>query len=35
MKRLDLRYVRDASLWLDLWILFKTVPAVLSSAFED
>jgi lipopolysaccharide/colanic/teichoic acid biosynthesis glycosyltransferase len=35
MMRLDLRYVREASLWLDLSILFKTVPAVLSSAFED
>jgi lipopolysaccharide/colanic/teichoic acid biosynthesis glycosyltransferase len=35
MMRLDLRYVREASLWLDLSILFKTIPAVLSSAFED
>ena len=32
MIELDLRYVRQASLWLDLRILFRTVPAVLGSA---
>jgi len=32
MMDLDLRYVREASPWLDLRILFMTVPAVLSSA---
>ena len=30
MIRMDLDYIRDASLWLDLKILFLTVPAVLS-----
>jgi exopolysaccharide production protein ExoY len=29
MVRLDLRYVRDWSVWLDIKILFKTVFAVL------
>jgi lipopolysaccharide/colanic/teichoic acid biosynthesis glycosyltransferase len=32
MMDLDLRYVRQASPWLDLRILFMTVPAVLASA---
>jgi len=27
---LDARYLRERSLLLDLWILFKTLPAVLS-----
>ena len=35
MMRLDLRYVREASLRLDLAILCKTVPAVLGGVFED
>lgn len=30
MINLDLEYIRDASLWLDLKILFLTVPAILS-----
>ena len=30
MIRMDLEYIRDASLWLDVKILFLTVPAVLS-----
>jgi lipopolysaccharide/colanic/teichoic acid biosynthesis glycosyltransferase len=30
MIRMDLDYIRDASVWLDLKILFLTVPAVLS-----
>lgn len=29
MCEMDLAYIRDWSLWLDLWILFKTVPVVL------
>jgi len=29
MCELDLAYIRDWSLWLDLSILFKTVPVVL------
>ena len=32
MMELDLRYVRQASLWLDLRILFMTAPALLASA---
>jgi len=32
MMELDLRYVREASTWLDLRILVMTVPAVLASA---
>jgi len=31
MMELDLRYVREASLWLDLVVLAMTVPAVLAS----
>ena len=27
--RLDLQYMREQSVWLDLWILLKTVPVVL------
>jgi len=30
MIRMDLDYVRDASLWLDLKLLFRTIPAVIS-----
>jgi len=30
MVRLDLRYVRDQSIWLDLKILLKTPAAILS-----
>jgi lipopolysaccharide/colanic/teichoic acid biosynthesis glycosyltransferase len=30
MIELDLRYVREQSLWLNAWILLRTVPAVLS-----
>ena len=29
MCEMDLAYIRDWSLWLDLWILFRTVPVVL------
>jgi len=29
LMRLDLLYVKDFSLWLDCWILLKTLPAVL------
>jgi lipopolysaccharide/colanic/teichoic acid biosynthesis glycosyltransferase len=32
---LDIRYARDLSLWIDLWILFKTVPAVLGQAKDN
>jgi lipopolysaccharide/colanic/teichoic acid biosynthesis glycosyltransferase len=27
--RLDLQYIVSRSFWLDLWIIIKTVPAVL------
>ena len=30
MVRMDIEYVRDASLWLDLKILFLTIPAIIS-----
>lgn len=29
--RLDLQYIREQSIWLDLWILLKTIPAVILS----
>jgi len=29
--RLDLEYIDNWSLWLDIWILFRTIPAVLFS----
>jgi lipopolysaccharide/colanic/teichoic acid biosynthesis glycosyltransferase len=29
MMRLDAAYVRRRSFWLDLWILFRTIPAIL------
>jgi lipopolysaccharide/colanic/teichoic acid biosynthesis glycosyltransferase len=35
MVRLDLEYIARRSLWLDLSILIRTVPAVLSSAGAD
>jgi lipopolysaccharide/colanic/teichoic acid biosynthesis glycosyltransferase len=28
--RMDMQYVRSSSLWLDLWLLARTIPAVLS-----
>jgi len=31
MIRMDIQYVQNASLWLDLKVLFLTIPAVLSS----
>jgi lipopolysaccharide/colanic/teichoic acid biosynthesis glycosyltransferase len=30
MMRLDLEYIRGWSLWFDIWLLLRTVPAVLS-----
>ena len=30
MIKLDLEYVRRRSVWLNVWILLRTVPAVLS-----
>ena len=30
MARLDIQYIENRSLWLDLWILFRTVPSVVS-----
>lgn len=35
MMRLDLQYVRDASLWLDLKILARTGPALLTEALRS
>jgi lipopolysaccharide/colanic/teichoic acid biosynthesis glycosyltransferase len=32
MIRLDLEYIHDQSLWLDIEILLKTIPAVLSGS---
>jgi hypothetical protein len=29
MIRLDVDYARNKSLWLDCWIIFKTVPALI------
>lgn len=34
MMRLDIDYVRNKSLWLDLKILLKTVPTILGQVFE-
>lgn len=31
MMRLDLEYIRRWSLWFDIWLLMRTVPAVLST----
>jgi lipopolysaccharide/colanic/teichoic acid biosynthesis glycosyltransferase len=31
MMQMDLHYVRNRSLWLDVKLLFLTLPAVLSS----
>jgi lipopolysaccharide/colanic/teichoic acid biosynthesis glycosyltransferase len=30
--RLDIRYIRNYSLWLDVKILLKTIPAVISKS---
>ncbi len=27
--KLDVQYIQSQSLWLDLWIMLKTVPAIL------
>lgn len=35
MMRLDLRYIRERSVWMDLWIIFKTVPVTIGLFFED
>jgi lipopolysaccharide/colanic/teichoic acid biosynthesis glycosyltransferase len=35
MVRMDLRYIGNCSLWLDLRILAKTVPVVLSCDGAD
>jgi len=32
MIRLDIRYARELSLWLDLRIVLKTVPTILAEA---
>ncbi|HEU6449321.1 MAG TPA: sugar transferase [Verrucomicrobiae bacterium] len=34
MMNLDIRYVREKSLWLDLKILAKTIPAILIQVYE-
>jgi lipopolysaccharide/colanic/teichoic acid biosynthesis glycosyltransferase len=35
MVRLDLEYVRNQSLWLDIQILFLTIPAAISGQGAD
>jgi len=35
MMELDLRYVREASPWLDLKVLAMTAPALLASAARE
>jgi lipopolysaccharide/colanic/teichoic acid biosynthesis glycosyltransferase len=35
MIRLDIRYARNVSFWLDVKILCKTVPAILEQLYED
>ncbi len=34
MIRLDIKYAKKFSIWMDLWILFLTVPAVISLIIE-
>ena len=35
MIRLDLRYIRERSVFMDLWIILKTIPVTIGLFFED
>jgi lipopolysaccharide/colanic/teichoic acid biosynthesis glycosyltransferase len=34
MMRLDIRYAHEKTLWMDLWIIAKTIPALIVQALE-
>lgn len=35
MIRLDIKYERNMSLWWDLWIIFRTIPALITYAIQS
>src|SRR5208283_2113683 len=35
MMRLDISYTREKTLWLDLKIILKTIPAILGQVWQD